>query len=181
MVRLSSLAGPLGHAEPGNDPSIVGKSLTYGPISLHARGHHQSADIDFRRIVADMTTFVKSAQHAWNGCSEIVVGDGAIHLRQLPGCNRAGFGQRPCPLHAAVPGVIMAKPPRGPVVPRPANDHQSGVDVVGSGGLLQVRSTESSSQAIDSWWPSMTKHRRGRLVNCRFQGFVGESVSAKAR
>jgi 3-hydroxyacyl-[acyl-carrier-protein] dehydratase len=76
-----------------------------------------------------------------------------------------------------MPGVIMCEAAAQVLSYHVKRNNLAGVDVVGFGGLDKVKFREMvrpGDRLVIA--VQMTKYRRGRMVVCRFQEFVGESL-----
>jgi len=139
------------------------------------------ADLDLTRIVADIDEIRRwiPQRDAMEQLTAIIHDDLEQHIcvgyRDLTenefwvGGHMPGF-----PL---MPGVIMCEAAAQVLSYHVQRNNLSGVDVVGFGGIDNVkfrgvvRPGDRLVVAVQ-----MTKHRRGRLVGCRFQEFVGTSL-----
>jgi len=76
-----------------------------------------------------------------------------------------------------MPGVMMCEIAAQTLTYHIQRNDLSGADVVGFGGMdgVKFRGVVKPGDRL-VMVIQVTKHRRGRMVNCRFQGFVGESL-----
>ena len=76
-----------------------------------------------------------------------------------------------------MPGVIMCELAAQVLTYHIQRNDLSGAEVVGFGGMdgVKFRGVVKPGDRL-VMMTQVTKHRRGRMVNCRFQGFVGESL-----
>ena len=139
------------------------------------------AEIDANRVVADIGAIrrVLPQRDAMEQLTAIVYDDVERHIcvgyRDVTDTEFWVSGHMPgMPL---MPGVIMCEAAAQVLCYHVQAHKLSGVDVVGFGGLDGVkfrgvvRPGDRLVMAIE-----VTKHRRGRMVQCRFQGFVGTTL-----
>jgi 3-hydroxyacyl-[acyl-carrier-protein] dehydratase len=139
------------------------------------------AEIDFSRVVADIDEIRRwiPQRHAMEQLTAIVVDDlqrnVCVGYRDLTEDEFWIAGHMPgFPL---MPGVIMCEAAAQVLSFHVQRNNLSGVDVVGFGGMDNirfrgvVRPGDRLVVAIE-----ITKHRRGRMVVCRFQEFVNASL-----
>jgi 3-hydroxyacyl-[acyl-carrier-protein] dehydratase len=139
------------------------------------------AELDLTRIVADIDEIRRwiPQRDAMEQLTAIVRDDLERHVcvgyRDLTEHEFWVSGHMPgFPL---MPGVIMCETAAQVLSYHVQRNNLSGVDVVGFGGIDKVkfrgvvRPGDRLVVAVQ-----MTKHRRGRLVACRFQEFVGASL-----
>jgi 3-hydroxyacyl-[acyl-carrier-protein] dehydratase len=76
-----------------------------------------------------------------------------------------------------LPGVLMCELAAQVLTYHIQRNDLSGAEVVGFGGLdgVKFRGVVKPGDRL-VMVIQVTKHRRGRMVSCRFQGFVGESL-----
>jgi 3-hydroxyacyl-[acyl-carrier-protein] dehydratase len=76
-----------------------------------------------------------------------------------------------------MPGVIMCEVAAQTLTYHIQRNDLSGAEVVGFGGMdgVKFRGVVRPGDRL-VMVVQVTKHRRGRMVNCRFQGFVGDSL-----
>ncbi|HEX6962799.1 MAG TPA: 3-hydroxyacyl-ACP dehydratase FabZ family protein [Lacipirellula sp.] len=139
------------------------------------------AHLDLDRVVADIKEIRRwiPQRDAMEQLTAIVLDDVERHIcvgyRDLADSEFWVSGHMPgFPL---MPGVIMCEAAAQVLSYHVQRNDLSGVDVVGFGGIDNVkfrgvvRPGDRLVVAVQT-----TKHRRGRLVACRFQEFVGESL-----
>ena len=139
------------------------------------------AEIDFSHVVADIEEIRRfiPQRFAMEQLTAIVLDDVERHVcvgyRDLTDQEFWVSGHMPAfPL---LPGVIMCEAAAQVLSFHVQKNDLSGVEVVGFGGLDKVkfrgvvRPGERLTIAIE-----VTKYRRGRMVVCRFQEFVGTTL-----
>jgi 3-hydroxyacyl-[acyl-carrier-protein] dehydratase len=79
-----------------------------------------------------------------------------------------------------MPGVIMCEVAAQVLTYHIQKNDLSGAEVVGFGGMdgVKFRGVVKPGDRL-VMVIQVTKHRRGRMVNCRFQGFVGETLTCE--
>jgi 3-hydroxyacyl-[acyl-carrier-protein] dehydratase len=139
------------------------------------------AAIDFSSIVADIEEIRRfiPQRHAMEQLTAIVLDDPERHLcvgyRDLTDQEFWVSGHMPA--YPLLPGVIMCEAAAQVLSFHVQRNDLSGVEVVGFGGLDNVkfrgvvRPGDRLMIAIQ-----VTKYRRGRMVVCRFQEFVGTTL-----
>jgi 3-hydroxyacyl-[acyl-carrier-protein] dehydratase len=139
------------------------------------------AEIDFSHIVADVDEIRRwiPQRFAMEQLTAIVLDDVERHIcvgyRDVTEDEFWVAGHMPgFPL---MPGVMMCEAAAQVLSFHVQRNNLSGVEVVGFGGIDNVRFRgvvrpgDRLVTAIE-----VTKHRRGRMVVCRFQAFVGTSL-----
>jgi 3-hydroxyacyl-[acyl-carrier-protein] dehydratase len=139
------------------------------------------AQLDFNNVVADIHEIRRwiPQRDAMEQLTAIVLDDVERHIcvgyRDLTEDEFWTSGHMPgAPL---MPGVIMCEAAAQVLSFHVQRNNLSGVDVVGFGGLNGVRFrglVRPGDRLIIV--VEVTKHRRGRLVVCRFQEFVGTNL-----
>lgn len=139
------------------------------------------ADIDCHRIVADIDVIRQylTQRDAMEQLTAIVVDDVERHIcvgyRDVSADEFWVSGHMPgMPI---MPGVIMCEIAAQVLTFHIQRNDLSGADVVGFGSLdgVKFRGVVKPGDRL-VMVIQVTKYRRGRIVNCRFQGFVGESL-----
>jgi 3-hydroxyacyl-[acyl-carrier-protein] dehydratase len=139
------------------------------------------ADIDCRRVVADREVIRRylPQRDAMEQLTAIVIDDVERHIcvgyRDISLDEFWVSGHMPgMPI---MPGVIMCELAAQVLTFHIQRNDLSGAEVVGFGGLdgVKFRGVVKPGDRL-VMAIQVTKHRRGRMVNCRFQGFVGESL-----
>jgi 3-hydroxyacyl-[acyl-carrier-protein] dehydratase len=139
------------------------------------------ADIDCSRVFADLAAIRQylPQRDAMEQLTAIVVDDLERHIcvsyRDITPEEFWVSGHMPgMPI---MPGVIMCEVAAQTLTYHIQKNDLSGADVVGFGGLdgVKFRGVVKPGDRL-VMAIQVTKHRRGRMVNCRFQGFVGESL-----
>jgi 3-hydroxyacyl-[acyl-carrier-protein] dehydratase len=139
------------------------------------------ADIDCDRVIADIATIRKylPQRDAMEQLTAIVLDDVERHLcigyRDISLDEFWVRGHMPgMPI---MPGVIMCEIAAQVLTYHIQRNDLSGADMVGFGGMdgVKFRGVVKPGDRL-VMAVQVTKHRRGRMVNCRFQGFVGESL-----
>jgi 3-hydroxyacyl-[acyl-carrier-protein] dehydratase len=139
------------------------------------------ADIDCSRVVADLAAIREylPQRDAMEQLTAIVVDDLERHIcvayRDITPDDFWVSGHMPgMPI---MPGVIMCEVAAQTLTYHIQKNDLSGAEVVGFGGLdaVKFRGVVKPGDRL-VMVIQVTKHRRGRMVNCRFQGFVGESL-----
>jgi 3-hydroxyacyl-[acyl-carrier-protein] dehydratase len=139
------------------------------------------AEIDCDKIVADREQIDRflPQRHAMEQLTAIVVDDLERHVcvgfRDITGDEFWVTGHMPgMPL---MPGVIMCEAAAQVLTYHIQRNDLSGAEVVGFGGLdnVKFRGVVKPGDRL-VMVVQVTKHRRGRMVACRFQGFVGMTL-----
>jgi 3-hydroxyacyl-[acyl-carrier-protein] dehydratase len=139
------------------------------------------ADIDCSRVVADLAAIREylPQRDAMEQLTAIVVDDLERHIcvayRDITPDDFWVSGHMPgMPI---MPGVIMCEVAAQTLTYHIQKNDLSGAEVVGFGGLdaVKFRGVVKPGDRL-VMVIQVTKHRRARMVNCRFQGFVGESL-----
>ena len=139
------------------------------------------ADIDTSRIVADLGAIRQflPQRDAMEQLTAIVVDDLERHIcigyRDITADDFWVSGHMPgMPI---MPGVIMCEIAAQVLTYHIQKNDLSGADVVGFGGMdgVKFRGVVKPGDRL-VMAVQVTKHRRGRMVNCRFQGIVGDSL-----
>jgi 3-hydroxyacyl-[acyl-carrier-protein] dehydratase len=139
------------------------------------------AEIDCSRVVADIEAIrrVLPQRDAMEQLTAIVVDDLERHIsigyRDVSPNEFWVSGHMPgMPI---MPGVIMCEAAAQVLTYHIQRNDLSGAEVVGFGGLdnVKFRGVVKPGDRLVIV-VQVTKHRRGRMVACRFQGFVGESL-----
>lgn len=139
------------------------------------------ADVDFGNVVADIDAIRQwlPQRGAMEQLTAIVLDDVERHLcvgyRDLTDEEFWVSGHMPgMPI---MPGVVMCEAAAQVLTYHIQRNDLSGADVVGFGGIDGVRFrgvVRPGDRLVIA--VQVTKHRRGRMVVCRFQEFVGESI-----
>jgi 3-hydroxyacyl-[acyl-carrier-protein] dehydratase len=139
------------------------------------------AKIDCDCVVADMATIRQylPQRYAMEQLTAIVVDDVERHIcvgyRDITENEFWVSGHMPgMPI---MPGVIMCEAAAQVLTFHIQRNELSGAEVVGFGGLdnVKFRGVVKPGDRLVIVI-QVTKHRRGRMVACRFEGFVGESL-----
>jgi 3-hydroxyacyl-[acyl-carrier-protein] dehydratase len=139
------------------------------------------AEIDSGNVVADIAAIRQflPQREAMEQLTAIVVDDLDRHIcigyRDISPDEFWVSGHMPgLPL---MPGVIMCEVAAQVLTYHIQKNDLSGAEVVGFGGMdgVKFRGVVKPGDRL-VMVVQVTKHRRGRMVNCRFQGFVGESL-----
>ena len=139
------------------------------------------AEIDCERVVADMATIRQylPQRFAMEQLTAIVVDDLERHIcvayRDITPDDFWVSGHMPgMPI---MPGVIMCEVAAQTLTYHIQKNDLSGAEVVGFGGLDKVRFrgvVKPGDRLVIAC--QMMKFKRGRIVNCRFQSFVGATL-----
>jgi 3-hydroxyacyl-[acyl-carrier-protein] dehydratase len=139
------------------------------------------ADIDFGNVVADIDAIRRllPQRGAMEQLTAIVHDDVERHIcvgyRDLTEEEFWASGHMPgMPI---MPGVVMCEAAAQVLTYHIQRHNLSGADMVGFGGIDGVRFrgvVRPGDRLVIA--VQVTKHRRGRMVVCRFQEFVGESI-----
>jgi 3-hydroxyacyl-[acyl-carrier-protein] dehydratase len=138
-------------------------------------------EIDFSRIVADIDEIRRwiPQRDAMEQLTAIVVDDLERHIcvgyRDLTEDEFWVSGHMP--VFALMPGVIMCEAAAQVLSYHVQRNNLSGVEAVGFGGMDNVRFrglVRPGDRLVVAC--EVTKFRRGRMVVCRFQEFVGTSL-----
>jgi 3-hydroxyacyl-[acyl-carrier-protein] dehydratase len=139
------------------------------------------AEIDDERLVADIEAIRRylPQRNAMEQLTAIVLDDVERHIcvgyRDITQDEFWVSGHMPgMPL---MPGVVMCEMAAQVLTYHIQRHDLSGAEVVGFGGMDNVRFrgvVKPGDRLV--MVTQVTKHRRGRMVNCRFQGFVGTSL-----
>ena len=137
------------------------------------------AEVDCDRILADIGTIRRylPQRDAMEQLTAIVVDDVERHIcvgyRDITPDEFWVSGHMPgLPI---MPGVLMCEAAAQVLTYHIQRNDLSGAEVVGFGGLNNVKFrgvVKPGDRLVIAI--EVTKHRRGRMVACRFQGFVGE-------
>lgn len=139
------------------------------------------ATIDCDRIVADIDVIRRylPQRDAMEQLTAIVVDDVEQHIcagyRDVAESDFWVSGHMPgMPI---MPGVIMCEMAAQVLTFHIQRNDLSGAEVVGFGGIdnVKFRGVVKPGDRLVIV-VQVTKHRRGRMVACRFQGFVGETL-----
>jgi 3-hydroxyacyl-[acyl-carrier-protein] dehydratase len=139
------------------------------------------AEIDCEIVVADLAAIrqVLPQRDAMEQLTAIVVDDLERHIcigyRDLTPEEFWVTGHMPgMPI---MPGVVMCEVAAQVLTYHIQKNDLSGAEVVGFGGMdgVKFRGVVKPGDRL-VMVVQVTKYRRGRMVNCRFQGFVGESL-----
>jgi 3-hydroxyacyl-[acyl-carrier-protein] dehydratase len=139
------------------------------------------ADVDCERVIADVEAIRRylPQRDAMEQLQAVVVDDVERHIcvgyRDITTDDFWARGHMPgMPI---MPGVIMCELAAQVLTYHIQRNDFSGAEVVGFGGMDRVKFrgvVKPGDRLVMA--VQVTKHRRGRMVNCRFQGFVGESL-----
>ncbi len=139
------------------------------------------AEIDFDQVVAGIEEIRRylPQRNAMEQLTAIVLDDVERHIcigyRDITPGEFWVSGHMPgMPI---MPGVIMCEVAAQVLTFHIQRNDLSGADVVGFGGMdgVKFRGVVKPGDRL-VMAVQVTKHRRGRMVNCRFQGFVGDSL-----
>ncbi len=139
------------------------------------------AEIDCSRVFADIETIRRylPQRHAMEQLTAIVIDDVEHHIcvgyRDVTEGEFWVAGHMPgMPI---MPGVIMCEAAAQVLTFHIQRNDLSGAEVVGFGGIdnVKFRGVVKPGDRLVIVI-QVTKHRRGRMVACRFQGFVGTSL-----
>jgi 3-hydroxyacyl-[acyl-carrier-protein] dehydratase len=139
------------------------------------------AEIDCDQVVAGIDEIRRylPQRHAMEQLTAIIVDDVEQHIcvgyRDITPSEFWVSGHMPgMPI---MPGVIMCEIAAQVLTYHIQRNDLSGADVVGFGGMdgVKFRGVVKPGDRL-VMVVQVTKHRRGRMVSCRFQGFVGDSL-----